>query len=88
MFLTDGKGHYTLPGKTGSFVDQAKADGVVIYAIGLGAAPDMSLLRDMAEATGGKAFHAEQAADLVAVYAEIVQALMNPWQVQLRAKCP
>lgn len=87
VFLTDGKGNYTLPGKAGSLVDRASADGVVIYAIGLGTAPDMALLRDMAEATGGKAFHAKQAADLVAVYAGITQALMNPWQVRLRAMC-
>lgn len=88
VFLTDGDGIYTSPGEAGSVVDQAKAEGVVIYAIGLGAGPVMAKLNSMAQGTGGKAFHARQAGDLVDVYTAIAQELMNPWQVQLKASCP
>ena len=88
VFLTDGDGDYTPSGQAGSIVDRAKAAGVVIYAIGLGAAPDETKLKDMASATGGKFFHAVTAGDLIGVYAAIVQELMNPWQVKLNANCP
>jgi len=88
VFLTDGSGDYTPSGQAGSVVDQAKAAGIVIYSIGLGAAPDEANLKDMANATGGKYFHAVAAGDLTGVYAAIVQELMNPWQVNLNATCP
>lgn len=87
IFLTDGEGDYTLPGNAGSQVDRAKNAGVQIYAIGLGNAPDMAKLKAMAEATGGRALHAKQAADLTQIYRTLAQELMNPWFVRLQAQC-
>jgi len=88
VFLTDGEASsYAPPGSSGSLVDQLAAAGIVIYAVGLGAAPDMTLLGQMAAATGGEALAAKQASDLAGVFSAIAQKLMNPWQVHLSGSC-
>lgn len=46
----------------------AAANGIVIYAIGLGELADMAFMQDIADASGGEAFFAPTAADLIDVY--------------------
>jgi len=92
VFLTDGEPQtYTPPGTSGSWVDRAKAAGIRIYAIGLGdrySEPDIrNRLETMASVTGGAAFHAQHASDLVQVYNAIASALAGPWQIELQGGC-
>jgi hypothetical protein len=46
----------------------AAANGIVIYSIGLGMEADMGLMEDVAAVTGGEAFFAPTASDLIAIY--------------------
>jgi hypothetical protein len=49
-------------------VTAALAKGVKVHAVGLGSAPDMALLAQMAQRTGGTTMHATEAGQLVTFY--------------------
>lgn len=66
IFLTDGDGSYST-----TYTTQAKDSSIVIYTIGLGSEVVESLLREIAEGTGGKYFFASTADDLPDIYTEI-----------------
>ena len=51
--------------------DIAAQNGIVIYAISLGDKADMGLMQDIADRTGGEAFFAPTAGDLLAIYQTI-----------------
>ncbi len=63
IFLTDGDGSYSE-----SYTAQAKENGIVIYTIGLGTGVKESVLRKIAEGTGGKYYFASSALDLPDIY--------------------
>jgi von Willebrand factor type A domain/Bacterial TSP3 repeat len=66
IMLTDGFGSYD-PALT----EQAKAAGIAIYTIGLGASVDDALLQSIADGTGGKYNKVATAADLPEVFRRI-----------------
>lgn len=68
ILLTDGEGYYNH-----SLTQEAIEKGVKIYTIGLGNSVDESLLRRIAEDTGGKYYHASTAEDLSEVFEETSQ---------------
>ena len=71
VFLTDGIGTYT-----GAATAAAKAQGYVIYAIGLGS-PNMGPLNDMASQTGGQAYNAPTAENLQAIFDAIFEEVVT-----------
>ncbi|MFP5333733.1 MAG: VWA domain-containing protein [Actinomycetes bacterium] len=66
ILLTDGEGSYSH-----TLTDRAAAAGVTIYTIGLGRAVDATLLRGIAERTGGQYYAVANAADLPEVFRTI-----------------
>ena len=64
IVLTDGEDNFYY--NYDSLVEQSKALGVTIYTVGLGAESsiDVALLKKIAEATGGKYYHASLASGL------------------------
>lgn len=63
IMLTDGEGSYDH-----NLTQQAIDQGVKIYTIGLGSSIDVILLKNIAEATGGKYYHASTASDLSKIF--------------------
>ena len=73
IFLTDGDGGYK---KT--YTQRAKDEGVTIYTIGLGKDVKDSVLKEIAEGTGGKYFFAEDASLLGNIYEDLsIETLVN-----------
>jgi len=70
IVLTDGEGAYDP-----RYTEQAAANGIVIYTVGLGDSVNQALLADIAERTGGRYFHASDADDLLLVYDRIREAV-------------
>jgi len=69
ILLSDGQSNTGLDPITEA--QNAAANNVVIYAIGLGATADEVTLGNIANITGGKYFFAESPADLIGIYEEI-----------------
>ncbi|WP_291652063.1 VWA domain-containing protein [Clostridium sp.] len=65
IMLTDGEGSYNH-----NLTQQAINQGVKIYTIGLGSSIDVNLLKNIAESTGGKYYHASTASDLSGIFEE------------------
>lgn len=86
VLLSDG-------GDTASVMDKdmakeaARTSEVLIYAIGLGGA-DKSVLKSMADETGGRAFFAGQASELGAVYERIAAELRNQYIISYSSTRP
>jgi Mg-chelatase subunit ChlD len=59
IFLTDGSGSWD-----DSVLEEAKANNIVIYTIGLGSGVNQTLLNKIAETTGGKYYFASDASEL------------------------
>lgn len=74
VILTDGI-HNTGPSPL-TFVDAARAAGITVYTVTFSDEADQNLMRQVAEATGGKHYHAPTGAALRAAFREI--ALTNP----------
>ncbi len=66
IFLTDGNGSYNT-----TYTTQAINNEIVIYTIGLGRGVSSSVLKQIAEATGGKYYFASAATELGDIYDEI-----------------
>ncbi|WP_396043433.1 VWA domain-containing protein [Cellulomonas sp. P22] len=66
IVLTDGQGSYD-----STLTTTAVQNDITVYTIGLGSAPSASLLRGIADATGGQYFAVAQAADLPNVFSRI-----------------
>lgn len=73
ILLTDGLSGYD-PAATAA----ALADNVVVYTIGLGAGVDAELLQGIADGTGGRYLHLDQASQLPPIYAELASDLVDP----------
>ncbi|MFZ5988128.1 MAG: VWA domain-containing protein [Bacillota bacterium] len=73
ILLTDGEGSYDY-----SLTEQAKQNGITIYTIGLGSSVDESLLRSIAESTGGQYFPVSSADQLPLVYDRIIEIVNDP----------
>jgi len=56
---------------TNAIVDEAVAEGIVIYTVGLGSSADRTYLEDIANRTGGRFYQASSPQDLLQIYAEI-----------------
>jgi hypothetical protein len=56
---------------TNSIVDEAVAEGIVVYTIGLGSGADRTYLESIANRTGGRFYQASSPQDLLQIYAEI-----------------
>ena len=71
IFLSNGAGSYTYAASGGP-ASVAAANGYVIYSIGLGSSPATGPLTDMATATGGKYYSSPTAANLQAIFDDIL----------------
>ena len=71
IFLSNGAGTYTNAASGGPASD-ASSEGYVIYSIGLGPSPATGPLTDMATATGGKYYPSPTAANLQAIFDDIL----------------
>ncbi len=63
-------------------LSEAKADNLIIYAIGVGGgtgAPRKAGLRELAEVTGGRAFFVKKASELGEVYQRIAEELRTQY---------
>lgn len=76
VLLTDGgEGTYSYCSDPLSVAAQAKAQGIIIYSIGISTTADNKPLADMANCTGGKNYPNISADTLDDVFAEIYQAI-------------
>ncbi len=66
VFLTDGDGSYS-----SSYTTSAYNNGITVYTVGLGEEVQESVLKQIAEGTGGKYYFASTANDLEDIYLEI-----------------
>ncbi|PPK98191.1 secreted protein with Ig-like and vWFA domain [Kineococcus xinjiangensis] len=66
ILLTDGEGAYSQ-----ALTEQAVAQSVVVYTIGLGSSVDTALLEGIAQRTGGRYYPVATAADLPEVFRKI-----------------
>ncbi len=71
VFLTDGVGDYIPPSNPSSPLREAIENGYIIYTIGLGDKVDDSVLKEIADVTGGRYIHASDALSLLSVFEEI-----------------
>lgn len=62
-------------------VEQAKAEGVLLYAIGLGSSVRRGVLKDLSEATGGQAFFVNKASELAEAYGAIAEELRRQYYI-------
>jgi len=72
IMLTDGRGLYDR-----TLTQQAIDQGVTIYTVGLGSSVDAHLLTTIAEATGGKYYHASTASDLSDIFVQTSQETID-----------
>lgn len=63
IMLTDGDGYYN-----SSLTNLAKENNIQIYTIGLGSGVQETVLKKIAEGTGGKYYFASQADELIQIY--------------------
>ena len=75
IFLTDGEGDYNPSGSAGSEADYAASKGYIIYSVGLGTGIDNTTLIDMATATGGQYYFADNASALDPIFNAIFQQI-------------
>ncbi len=68
IMLTDGDGEYN-----SSYTTQAKDNNIIIYTVGLGSYVKESLLRGIAETTGGAYYQADKASELTSIFNTIAQ---------------
>ncbi len=73
ILLTDGEGSYDY-----SLTTQAKNNNIIIYTIGLGNSVDETLLRSIAEGTGGMYFPVSSASQLPDVFSRISEIITDP----------
>lgn len=66
VFLTDGDGSYST-----SYTNTAKNNDIIVYTIGLGSGVRESLLKTIAETTGGKYYFASTAERLPDIYSDV-----------------
>lgn len=69
-------------------ITYAKQAGCVVYTIGLGNDVDEGNMRLLASETGGRYYHAPNAADLDQIYAEIIQQLETTGICELQYRSP
>lgn len=72
VFLTDGQDTQTMYSYD-NYINFASENGITTYAIGLGNSIDSTLLRKIANGSGGKFFNAAQSNDLFKTFSEIKQ---------------
>jgi VWFA-related protein len=70
--------------KVEEVVAEAKAQGIPLYAIGLGEAVKKDVLARLASETGGLAFEAARPEDLLALYQKIGEQLQNQYLLTFR----
>jgi hypothetical protein len=81
IFLTDGR-DTTSDAAPLALAADAAADGVTLYPVGFGNVADTeSLLRSMADQTGGAYFPAAGADDLLGIFATIADDLRGQWNL-------
>jgi Mg-chelatase subunit ChlD len=68
IFLTDGDGYYDVASAA-----RAKAEGIVVYTIGLGAEVNAGLLSGIAQETGGKYYPVQDASNLSLLFETIYE---------------
>ncbi len=74
ILLTDGIG---TNGNTDAILDQAIAEGIVIYTVGLGTSIDEAYLRYVATRTGGEYLHADNAGQLAELYEDLANRTID-----------
>jgi VWFA-related protein len=78
VVITDGKNNSTSPSITAdTVIDEALAEGIPVYAIGLGAAVDWNDLERLASSTGGYFYPSYQADDLEQDFAKLAETLIK-----------
>lgn len=72
IFLTDGDGSYS----TG-YTQSAADNGIVVYTVGLGSGVNASVLKGIANGTGGKYYFASEADDLIEIYDQAIEETID-----------
>jgi VWFA-related protein len=84
VLLTDGRDFGGVSGVTRSESLASAAEApVVFYAIGVGESVDRAYLEELAAGSGGRAFFAEGAADVGAIYAAIEERLRSQFVLEI-----
>ena len=85
VVLTDGKENRSKASRKEA-IDKARAIGVPVITVGLGAEVDASALKAIASRTGGRSFFAQESSELPSLYRAIAQQLINQYRVTLRSQ--
>ena len=78
VLLSDGGDTASVSEKSHA-IEAARTSDVLIYAIGVGGGTDRSVLKDVSEETGGRAFFVDKAGELGATYQRIADELRNQY---------
>jgi len=87
IVMTDGRDNVSAATASSARTAAINA-GTVVYTIGLGRDLDENALQNLANATGGRYFHAPDAADLDQIYAEINLELVTTGICELDYRSP
>ena len=77
ILLTDGKDKYSNRYNKNDVINQAIANNVKIYAVGVGSNTQDNILTDIAVSSGGLFFKANTYKDLIDIYSQIFKLLTN-----------
>jgi hypothetical protein len=77
ILLTDGRPEPPENNVTIKTINEAIANNIKIYTVGLGKDHDAQLLRWISSQTGGKYYYAEEAEDLLEIYEELSSQFRN-----------
>ena len=67
-------------------MEEAKSEGILVYAIGLGPGVRKGFLSDIAEVTGGRAYFVSKAEDLAETYQKIAEELRKQYYLTYSSK--
>lgn len=85
VVLTDGKENRSKVSRKEA-IDKARAIGVPVITVGLGAEVDASALKAIAGRTGGRSFFARKSSELPSLYRAIARQLINQYRVTLQSQ--
>jgi len=85
VVLTDGKENRSKASRKEA-INKARAIGVPVITVGLGAEVDASALEAIAARTGGRSFFAQESSELPSLYRAIARQLINQYRVTLQSK--
>jgi Ca-activated chloride channel family protein len=88
LALTDGEDTSSTIGSWHDVVEHAQTHNVVAYTIGLGGDVNRSVLRRMAEETGGEYYEEPSGSQLAELYADIAESLQDEYSLTYTSLTP